>query len=239
MRHILSALAVSAALAGPAVAGDAAAPVVVELFTSQGCSACRPANVLAGELAERGDVIMLTYGVDYWNYLGWRDTFAEDAFAERQHGYAARLQNRRPYTPQMVVDGHVDRAGFRAAQVRTAIEHCAEHVGVTPAVSATRAGDEAVVDVGEGASHAGDADIWLVGYDPGETTVSITSGENAGTDMAHYNVVRSLTRIGGWDGPALSTSAAVDPSLAYVVLVQEPDTGAILSSARVVDGGAL
>jgi len=239
LKSLIPAVAVallSAQAGAPAVAKDLTnGPIVVELFTSQGCSACVDANVFAGELTARDDVIVLSYGVSYWDYLGWRDTFAKPEFADRQRAYAFQLANRRPYTPQMVVDGHVDRTGFARARVATAVSHCQEHPLQGPALSATRADGVLSIALSSGDAPDMEADVWLVSYRPGESTVSVGAGENDGAAMKHYNVVQSVVRVGGWSGQVVEIEAVAEPGMAYAVLVQGAELGPMLTTTNVAD----
>lgn len=227
---ISSIAALSAGGAASLAADRGESPVVVELYTSQGCSGCLEASDFAGELIERDRVLLLSFGVDYWDYLGWRDTFAEPGFVARQRAYTTRLDNRHPYTPQMVVDGHVNSAGFSRDFVNLAINFCFGHLENSPPVAITRGGDSLSIEIGDGEEPEGEADVWLVSYEPGQQDVDVERGENAGVVMPHYNVVRGISRIGGWRGEALSLSAPASDDLAYAVLVQRPELGSMIAA---------
>jgi hypothetical protein len=218
--------------ATPALAEERGkSPVVVELYTSQGCSGCLQASGYAGELAAREGVLLLSFGVDYWDYLGWRDTFARPEFVARQRDYTSRLDNRHPYTPQMVVDGHVNGAGFSSDFVDVAISFCHDHLAESPPVSLARRGGALSIEVGDGAAPDAAADVWLVSFEPGAHEVAINAGENATQVMRTYNVVRSIERIGSWTGEALRLATPVSSDVSYAVLVQRPALGAMLAAA--------
>ena len=205
-------------------------PVVVELFPAQGCSACPGANRLVEDLAARPGVIALTYAVDYWDYLGWPDTFAKPAFAERQRDYQDRLGLRAVYTPQVIIDGRMQLSGASAPEVTAAIEAEAAARRWPPEVEfrANRSG----VGVGSGTAPKGGADVWLVRYEPGAQVVEVRDGENRGLEVRHVNVVRTVERLGDWTGEAaffaLPDEAAGAGGLA--VLVQDREDGRILAA---------
>lgn len=226
------ALGASPLAAEPAMAGGRGeSPVVVELYTSQGCSGCFRASSFARELATRDDVLLLSFGVDYWDYLGWKDTYARPEFVERQRDYTKRLENIHPYTPQMVIDGHVNGPGFNQGFVDVAIAFCLEHLAESPPVSITRDDGRLAVEIGEGIAPEAEADVWLVAYEPGEHQTSIRAGENASQVMKTYNVVRSIDRIGAWNGSAVRVSAPADDDATYAVLVQGGRLGAMIAAA--------
>jgi hypothetical protein len=216
-------------LAGPAYA-KAGRPVVVELFTSQGCGACTKANALIADLAQRRDVLALTFPVDYWDYLGWQDTFAKPEFSTRQRAYMKAAGEREVFTPQVVVDGapQADRSAVDKAPdlIKAALK------AAPPEPDMRLAHDR--VAVGSGPAPEGGADVWLVRYDPRIVQVPIKRGENGGRTLPHRNVVRELVRIGRWDGQAIVLAAppAKDPALALAVLVQQSGGGPILAAAR-------
>src|SRR5690349_5529015 len=174
-------------LAGPAVrAAPPERPVVVELFTSEGCSSCPPAEALLTELARRPDILPLSFHVTYWNGLGWRDPFSFDAATERQRHYSARLGLDGVYTPQMVVEGRTDVVGFDRQAVEGTIKNANARTAVP--VRVAREGDQIAVELG-GGTEAGTA--WLVGFDTAHTT-AVGRGENAGRTLHESNIVRSL-----------------------------------------------
>lgn len=229
---LLAPMAAAGALAASALAEDRGeSPVVVELYTSQGCSGCLEAADYAGELASRDGVLLLSFGVDYWDYLGWRDTFARPEFVERQRAYTQRLDNRHPYTPQMVVDGHLNSAASSRDHVDVAISFCQEHLAASPPVAIERRGETLAIDIGDGQALEAAADVWLVAYEPGAHDVEIKAGENAASVMKTYNVVRSIERIGAWSGEPVEISAPADADISYAVLVQRPELGAMVAAA--------
>jgi hypothetical protein len=215
----------------PLAAAAQAPPTVVELYTAQGCASCGEANAFVSELAERPGVLALTFPVDYWDYLGWSDTFAKPEFAERQKAYVARLDLREPYTPQVVVDGSDQAAGLQTEKLEELVEAAAEASRNPPDmafIGKTRA------DVGYGRAPRGGADVWLVRYDPRIVEVAVKKGENRGQTLVHRNVVRELKRLGGWKGrpTAYRLPAPTEDGLATVILVQAGPGGRILAVAQ-------
>jgi len=218
--------------AAPVAAEDG--PVVVELFTSQGCSSCPPADEILGELSARTDVIALALHVDYWDYLGWRDSFALPGHVTRQKAYRAALGTRAIYTPQMMIDGETDVVGSRKDEVQKAIR------AARSAPNPARVGFDdvngrmiaRVAPNGEGAEPARPATVWMVTY-AGPRTVEIQRGENAGRTITYHNVVTSWTRMGEWRGEATNYDAPMPEGAAgAVVLVQEEIAGRILGAAE-------
>ena len=215
-----------AALAGPA---SARGPVVVELFTSQGCASCVAADDLVGDLADRPHVLALTFGVDYWDYLGWQDTFAKSAFTDRQKAYLKPLALRDVYTPQVVVDGHLQAAANHPDAVKALIKQAAREHDKPPQIMAARGGR---VAVGSGHAPKGGADVWLVRYDPHEQKVTVKTGDNKGRTVVEHNVVRELVRLGAWTGKPKSFRKP-DPEtdgLDTAVIVQAMHGGRILAA---------
>jgi hypothetical protein len=222
----LSAIALGLGLSA-AAAQDANGPVVVELFTSQGCSSCPPANANLAAIADRPDVLALSFGVTYWDYLGWKDTFAQPAFTDRQREYEAPLGHDGPFTPQIVVDGKADTVG----NVRSDVERLIAVSRRAPITHLHLAANTLTIDAGHPPPRA--ADVWLVRYDPRIEQVSVQRGENAGATLPHKNVVRSLIRLGAWNGAAASFRLPpTDAGLSTAVLVQAPDGGAILAAVK-------
>jgi hypothetical protein len=182
------------------------ANAVIELFTSQGCSSCPPADALLGKLAEEPGIVALSFSIDYWDYLGWRDTLASAANSERQRVYAKARGDGRVYTPQMVVDGvaHVNGADEEAVKdaVATAERRLAK---VKVPVSMRGEADTLVIDIGaapEG-SDTRAATVWLAVAKEVEK-VEIMRGENRGRDLEYHHPVRELTPIGMWHGEAMT-----------------------------------
>ncbi|SFK26353.1 thioredoxin family protein [Caulobacter sp. UNC279MFTsu5.1] len=207
--------------------GTAQRPVVLELFQSQGCSSCPPANANLNAIADRPDVLALSFGVTYWDQLGWKDTFAKPAFTDRQKAYARGLDAQLG-TPQMVVEGREDLIGTNARDVELALRRA------RPAMEATVALSRGRVEIGAGQAPKAGADVWLVRYDPRVRQVAIQRGENNGKTLPHRDVVVELTRLGGWNGAPVGFAARppADPALRTAVLVQARDGGPILAAAR-------
>ena len=202
-----------------------AQPVVVELFTSQGCSSCPPANANLAAIANRPDVLALSFGVTYWDYLGWKDTFAKPEFTARQVGYERGLGHSGPFTPQIVVNGSSDTVGNELGEVQRLVS-TARLDG--PQINL----DGSTVSISSTASAIG-ADVWLVRYEPRTIEVSVARGENEGVTLPHRNVVRELTRLGTWSGKLVSFKIPPAPSgLATAILVQRPNGGAILAAYK-------
>ncbi len=201
-------------------------PVVVELYTAQGCAACGEANANLAKLAERPGVLALTFPVDYWDYLGWADTFARPEFTERQKAYVAKLSLREPYTPQVVVDGRTQAAGLKGDRVIKLIGDAARAPRDPPDIRFSGAR----VYVGSGRAPRGGGDVWLVRYDPRERDVVVKSGDNKGQTIPHKNVVREVTRLGGWRGrpAAFRLPVPAEEGLKSVVIVQGGHGGRIL-----------
>jgi hypothetical protein len=206
----------------------AAGPTVVELFQSQGCSSCPPTAANVNAIVDRPGVLALSFQVTYWDYLGWKDTFASPKFTARQQDYAHGLHHDGVYTPQVVIDGRRDLIGNDRGELDRAIRTSAQPA----AADLTLEGG--AVSIGQGAAPSGGADVWLVRYDPRVLQVPIQRGENNGKTLPHRNVVRELVRLGRWTGAAehLPAPAAKDPALKTAVLVQAPGGGPILAAAK-------
>ncbi|MGL4541954.1 MAG: DUF1223 domain-containing protein [Polymorphobacter sp.] len=224
-------LAIAALLAALAVPVHAAPPpvTVVELFQSQGCSSCPPANANVNALiAARADVLALSFGVTYWDQLGWKDGFATPANTQRQWDYAKGLGHANVWTPQVVVDGRSDLVGNDAAALARAVAAARLPAGA-PSLELAAAS----VAVGSGTAPRGGADVWLVRYDPRTVAVAVRAGENNGKTLPHRNIVRSLARLGSWDGAAARFALpAAAPGLATAILVQGRGGGGIIAAAR-------
>lgn len=205
-----------------------ARPVVVELFTSQGCSSCPPAETLLGEYAGRADLLPLGFHVTYWDYLGWKDTFSFEGATERQSAYAKRLGDGN-FTPQLVVDGRRSVVGSRRSDVAAAIAQAHEQArsAADTDVRVTRRGGQVSIKVGAG---QGSAHVLLVGYDPARRT-AVARGENAGRTVPQANVVRSLHDLGAWAGQPIELTAGEPAGENLAVILQASD-GRILGAAR-------
>lgn len=215
----------AAVLASPAIAADAAHPTVIELFQSQGCSSCPPANANVMALADRPDLLVLSFSVTYWDRLGWKDRFARPEYTARQYAYRDGLRHDNVWTPQTIINGRTDVTGVRAAELTRAV--AAGDRGNGGPLLTARAGQ---IAVGAG---AGAADVWLVRYDPRVVQVSVRAGENAGRTLPHRNVVHDLIKLGQWNGSAATlTRPAAVPGLAEAVLVQGSGGGPILAALR-------
>lgn len=231
---VAGAVGSSAQPAGPrsTVRADAPPePVVVELFTAQGCSGCPQANRTVEALSDQPGVIALTYAVDYWDYLGWPDTFARPEFGARQRAYQTAMRLRSVYTPQVVIDGRRQVSGAEGAAVQTAVEEEAERRVFPPEVQFRETGD--AVGVGSGTVPRGGAEVWAVTYRPGRQTVEVAGGDNRGQTVRHVNVVTGLTRLGDWRGRPilLELPAATETDEGLVVLVQARADRRILGAA--------
>jgi len=218
-------------LASSAGAAAARPPVLVELFTAQGCGSCNDANTYLGKLAERPGVVALTFSVDYWDYLGWTDTFAKPEYAERQKAYVTRLKLREPYTPQVVVDGHEQAQGLKTGEVDRLVRAAATAPRDAPDIKFV---GSRRVDVGSGRVARGGGEVWLVRYDPRAVEVPVKAGDNRGETVVQRNVVREIRRLGSWRGKpqAYRLPAAADDGLKTVVIVQAPKGGRVLGLAQ-------
>ena len=217
-------------LALPAAAA-AKPPVVVELYTAQGCASCAEANTYAAKLADRPGVLVLTFPVDYWDYLGWADTFAKPEYADRQKAYVAKLSLREPYTPQVIVDGRAQAPGLQQDRVDKLVRDASKTPSDPPQI---RFVSPRRVDVGSGRAPRGGAEVWLVRYDPREQEVAIKSGDNRGQTVVQKNVVREMTKVGLWRGraSAFRLPEASEEGLQTAVILQGPRGGRVLGVAR-------
>ena len=226
---------ISGAIGAPgsasAMGGPRPSPVVVELFTAQGCSSCKEANRLIATMADRPGLIVLTWSVDYWDYLGWKDTFARLEFTVRQKAFARRLGPQDVYTPQVVVDGRGQVSGDDKDGVRALIQAADTRRRHRPQVRFMTAGR-----VNVGAAHSGQAraDVWLVRYDPREQDIEVKAGDNRGATVSHRNVVQEVVRLGAWRGQAVTFSlpASSAADMASVVMVEGGRGGPILGVAE-------
>ncbi|MBE7732664.1 DUF1223 domain-containing protein [Devosia faecipullorum] len=195
---LIAGLALSLAPAGGTIAESRGTGprAVVELFTSQGCAQCPPADALLTSLAERGDVVALAYHVDYWDYIGWQDTFGSKSFSDRQRGYAKGWGSSRIYTPQMVINGAEGVIGSR----RDAVQDALASAQLPLKVSLVQQGDMLAIRVPADA-RLEDANIWMVRYLV-RADVGIDAGENAGRNMVYTQVVTDRQILGMWEAEA-------------------------------------
>ena len=224
---IASVLTTAAGAAAAACLG--ARPAVIELYTSQGCNSCPPADALLGELARRPEVLALAFHVDYWDDLGWKDRFDLPVAVQRQSNYARALKLASMYTPQMVIDGQADVLGSDRERVEQLLHQPRTGVPVHIAVQ----GDELVVGLDDVANSPA-SEVQLVSYLRAAET-AIGRGENSGRLLREFNIVRSLTTLGKWRGTAAQWRVKLTslPADAHdvAVLVQEPLSGAMAGAA--------
>lgn len=218
-----------------ALASESQAPrAVIELFTSQGCSSCPPADKVVVALAQDDDVIALTLHVDYWDYLGWRDTLAKPAFSDRQRNYAELRGDRGVFTPQMVVNGQEACIGSDDKALSASLAKATrEHARLPVPIRVARDGAE--LSVTFEADYPGGADLYLLMVEP-KISVTIKRGENKGREAQYANVVREIIRIVRWDGEAgtIVTDMSAPGDAFVVMLQQEQDgfAGRIIGAAR-------
>lgn len=229
---LIGAAAVAAGLSHQASARpNGEGPWAVELFTSQGCSSCPPADALLGRLSMRPDIVALAYHVDYWDYIGWKDPFASRETTERQRAYARVLKQRYVYTPEMVVDGIGHDTGRDRAPIEALLAKAQARSSrrATPALSRS-IGGPLTIKLDSFPLEGRLADVTLAIYDRRHTT-PVKSGENQGRMIENFNVVRQLDRVDQWDGAARSWTLAGDhigPTQGVAVLVQQSDHGPMI-----------
>ncbi len=207
-------------------------PVVVELYTSQGCSSCPPADDFMAKLAQQPDVIALSLHVDYWDYIGWRDTFAQPQYTQRQKAYAKAVGSRMIYTPQMIVAGNDRIVGNDPAQVEDSIRR---HQATPSAVrlTLTRHGDILTIRAEADPPLTEAVRVQLVRYIP-QATIEIGRGENQGRNVTYTNIVTSWQALDDWPGTApLEVQAEVKGDDPVVVIVQSQGPAEVLAAAQV------
>ena len=223
-------LALAAGLS-PVVAYAADRPIVVELFTSQGCSSCPPANAYLNELArDRSDLLALAFHVTYWDRLGWKDPFSMQAATDRQDRYGHKFGDG-SYTPEIVIDGASSHVGSRRDEVGPAIDAAKRQGRTATNVSVTRESGKLTIEIGEG---SGSGKVLLVGFDHAHET-AIRRGENGGRTLRESNVVRSVREVADWQGKALHVGETFPEGEDAAVIVQAPD-GRIVGAARLAGG---
>jgi hypothetical protein len=213
---------------------------VVELFTSQGCSSCPPADRIVGELAKDPNVIALSMPIDYWDYLGWKDTLADSRFSARQKAYSQVRGDRNLYTPQMIVNGSAQVIGSDRAAIEGAIKNTSKAEGVMSVpVTMTLSGKLINVSVeASKVSATGRGEVWLCSVSQA-VPISIGRGENRGQQITYYNVVRNIVKVGDWNGGAGSWTIplenisrdGVDAAVVYVQDGNREKPGPMLGAA--------
>lgn len=205
-----------------------ARPVVVELFTSQGCSSCPPADEFLGELARRPGIIALAYHVDYWDDQGWKDRFSMPEASKRQQGYVRRLSRAGAFTPQIVVSGDTSLLGSNRVEVRKAIDGDRDAL----AMKLSKVGGNLQIHFTEAWRES--MDVYLVSY-LASATDKIERGENARRTLKHFNVVRSFKRLGTWNGKPQRMTAPIAQfpadATSVAVILQRKNQGAIAGAA--------
>jgi hypothetical protein len=222
------------AVMSPAASLAAERPVVVELFTSQGCNSCPPANAFLNELSkQRRDVLALAFHVTYWDRLGWKDPFSLEAATRRQSAYGRRFGDG-SYTPEIVVDGAASMVGSARGEVTSAIENARRNGRTSTSVSLTKNGEQVSIEVGAG---SGSGNILLIGFDH-EHTTAVGRGENSGRTLVEANVVRSMRSVGQWSGTPLRISERFPEGQDVAVVLEAPD-GRIIGASRLTGGGSI
>ncbi len=210
----------------PVAAAGAERPVVVELFTSEGCSSCPPADAYLTELSHgRPGVLPLAFHVTYWNSLGWKDPFSLAAATQRQARYGERFGDG-SYTPEMVVDGRKGLVGSERGAAEAAIAAAAGR-RTEAAMTLSRHGDGVSITVGQG---NGSGHVILVGFDP-EHRTAVGRGENSGRTLTESNIVRSIRPVGDWAGAPMTLDVAAPAGQDAAVLLEAPD-GSIIGASR-------
>ncbi|WP_051279349.1 DUF1223 domain-containing protein [Hellea balneolensis] len=205
-----------------AFAGDSTQPnSVVELFTSQGCSSCPPANKFVGKLADEGDKLVLSYGVTYWDYLGWKDTFGDPKFTQRQREYGKALGAANVYTPQIVLNGSAHSPRYSRKDVNTM------PLPDTKPTAFITSGDKGLIVTADAEANA---KLVIVSYMPGEQAVPVKRGENGGRTLKISNVVTDVTPV-NWNGGVSRTKIMPQKGQAYAALFHDYETAKIITAA--------
>jgi len=185
---------------------------VVELFTSQGCSSCPPADKIIGKLARDPSIVAISLPIDYWDYLGWKDTLADARFSARQKAYSRMRGDREVYTPQVVVNGSVHVIGSDLEGIESAISETAKNDGVMSVpVTLSQSGRQITVSVAaSGKSPAAmHGEVWI-GAISKAIPIAVGRGENSGRELTYYNVVRNLLKVGDWNGTSGSWTVPLE-----------------------------
>lgn len=231
---LLASFLVSVFAVLPAI-GEPGPVVVAELYTSQGCSNCPPADALFEKLSHRDDVLALSLHVDYWDYIGWVDGFATPQNTARQRAYAAHAHRETVYTPQILVGGTDDIGGGDPMALLDTIQKHRSAVSSVTLDAGLNVGDNTVhihAAPAEGTQLPAELHVDLVTFTP-QATVNIAHGENAGAHITYTNIVRSWQTVGTWDGRVdFSATIPVPDGEAFAVIVQEAGPGRVLSAIR-------
>ena len=231
------ALGAAAMFVKPAIAGSQR-PVIVELFTSQGCSSCPPADAFLETLKDKPGVVVLSYHVDYWDYLGWRDTLGSAEYSQRQYDYAHSRGDMNVYTPQTIINGRDHFVGSQRSRVSAGIADAQSTSSQWIDIAMSDNATDVMISIAAG-EPTKEATLWLMAFAPSITT-EIKRGENAGSTIAYHNVVRKMVPAGMWHGePAkiVLPKESVVPAdcKGWVALLQEGKVGRIMGAAT---GGA-
>ncbi len=221
-------------LAPLATRAATANPVLIELFTSQGCSSCPPADELAAELVNDPNNIVLSFNVDYWDYLGWRDTLAKPEYTQRQYDYAKSRGDGSVYTPQMIVNGGAHAVGSKQRDVQREIERGREQL-MSANIKLAVSGKSISVEI-PGVEVEGEATLWLMAVEP-RVVQKIVRGENSGKDITYVNVVRNLVPAAMWNGEPYKGSWMRDAVMTknttqLVAVLQHNKVGKVIGIAR-------
>jgi hypothetical protein len=218
-----------------ALAEPKGGPWSIELFTSQGCSSCPPADLQLGRLARRPDIVALSFHVNYWDYIGWKDRFASSETTARQHAYARSLKQRYVYTPEMVVDGRAHEPGVKEGPIEALLDQARRQSSARTTPMLKRMADATLrIWLAATKLESGPADVTLFVYDRRHAT-PVERGENNGRRLENFNVVRRFETVGRWDGTERSWTVAADrfePDQGIAVLVQQADQGPVLGANK-------
>lgn len=217
-----------------AAAESKAGPWAVELFTSQGCSSCPPADAELGKLARRPDIVALSFHVDYWDYIGWKDRFATKETTARQRVYARTLNQRYVYTPEMVVDGRVNQPGIDDGEIAGMLADARRQSTVRATPTLNRMADGSLRIWLAAQKLERPADVMLFVYDRRHST-PVARGENEGRRIDNFNVVRRFERVSAWTGADATWAVPADrfqPDQGLAVLVQQANQGAVLGANK-------
>jgi hypothetical protein len=229
-------LASAGLLAGRSAAAEPkGGPWSVELFTSQGCSSCPPADLQLGKLARRPDIVALSFHVDYWDYIGWKDRFASKQTTARQHAYARTLKQRYVYTPEMVVDGRGHEPGVSPAPIEALLAEARRQSPIRTTPTLKRMADGTLrIWLPATTLERGPADVTVFAYDRRHST-PVERGENDGRRLENFNVVRHFEIVGRWDGAETHLTVPADrfqPDQGIAAIVQHADHGPVLGANK-------